>query len=383
MDIVFEKFKKFFSDLEENSNKSLQTAKKIKKEKSLKDIVKNDLKINIEVTKNINNTEYGYEKELAKHKERCGNINLNQLMQIKNVKDVELEPEEILFLSYIDERKANNYDYPRYWTTKYDLNFQKTLLKLFEGGYLKFADSNYKLKSLKVTELKDVLRRYDLKVSGKKSVLVQRIIDTLNTDEISKLSKDEYFQVTDKGLELIDNNIHIKYFHDNPGLDISIHQAHNIIRKNSEMNHFSLALDILQKRIAKKDELKDHNFLRIEFYNISRIYNDIEDYHREFTYILMVIAMDLFEGLLEYEKLKNDSIIEYFDKNTINELKERTMLAPAIITRLIELKYKLNIEDIQLKENMKQVVKKLPISIPEILFEKRFNLLLDEIQDYI
>lgn len=369
--------------LQENNNATEAKVEKIKEsiyETNLTDTVKDDLNISSKIASEMNNTDYGYEKELAEHKSKAKKINISELKQINERKELDLEPEEILFLSYVDGRKSSNYDYPIYWSRDYNLDFQGALTKLFKSGYLIFADSTYKLKSFKVTELKEILKDHNLKTTGKKADLIQRLADNLDDAEIDKLNNDDYFKVTEEGKKLLEQNKHIDYFKKRSIFDISIHTADKVIKKNPNTNHFSIALSVLEGRMDKYDEIEDHGLFRNNLYHISLVYKDWRDENKQLTYLLMVTCMDLFEGLYTYEKMKKLDMLQFYDKDTKKEMKESHMLAPGIISEILRLRDKFKIDNEQLKENLWTITRKLPINISNSLIESRFDLLFREIE---
>ncbi len=343
-----------------------------------KDSVTKSLSVTLESISSANDTDY--EKELKKHEAMCNKININTLKDAKIEEDEELNPEEILFLSYIDQRDVENYNYPQYWTFDYNLDFQNTLLKLFKSGYVKFADASYKLNSLKVAELKEILMDHGLKVSGRKAELIERLVDNLDSSQLENISKNDYFQMTEKGSKTLKKNQHIPYFKKISSFKISIHAAHKMILENPDMNQYSVALYILQKRLNRFNPIKENGLLRNTLYNIAIVYQDMGNFEGELEYLLIVITMDLFEGLFRYEYMKNQGMLEFYDKKTINEMKDSYMLAPALVKRLKVLKDMLRLGETQLRDMMLKSARGLPINVNVQLFEARFKLLLDGIK---
>ena len=69
--------------------------------------------------------------------------------------------------------------------------------------------------SLKLTDIKKVLKEHNLKVSGKKEELIERLGENLTEEELNSHFKGEKYLITDKGLEFVNNNNYIIYIHKN------------------------------------------------------------------------------------------------------------------------------------------------------------------------
>lgn len=79
----------------------------------------------------------------------------------------------------------------------------KQIQYYIDNGYIKQAVGIDNIKFLKVTELKEILRKYGLKVSGKKDELIMRLKDNISEDELLKyVPSDAYLTRTDKGTRL-------------------------------------------------------------------------------------------------------------------------------------------------------------------------------------
>lgn len=99
--------------------------------------------------------------------------------------------EAIVTLNWLDG-KPFPADYPSYFY--YALGIEKPQsfqAKMIEDGMLIKPEPKQFLETLKVTQLKDILRENALKVSGKKSELVERILNGISEDDIKRI-RDNY-----------------------------------------------------------------------------------------------------------------------------------------------------------------------------------------------
>ena len=127
--------------------------------------------------------------------------NQNHLEYIDDDKYKELK--NTLFLNWCDGKKLD-VEYPRYFSSRYNMkNLDAKHKKLIEDGSLIKASDDLIFKNMTVSELKEVLRKYNLKVSGKKQELIDRLIDN-NIKAPTDIN--DIFILSDKGKEFIKEN---------------------------------------------------------------------------------------------------------------------------------------------------------------------------------
>lgn len=146
-------------------------------------------------------------------------------------------------LSYLDaealrfwSKKRTDFDVPAYYSeTSFGRNAGPALQRLLSGGYLALGDWEQRISLQTVPELKAILADKELKVSGKKAELVNRIIENIDSDDLESLFPVNVYSITEKGEKALepysiieDNNAHslgISYYRllqekeKNPGKD--------------------------------------------------------------------------------------------------------------------------------------------------------------------
>jgi len=112
---------------------------------------------------------------------------------------------DIFFLKYIDGRSVENANIAQYWYYEYGLNYANELKKLYSSDMLRI--SNVNISKLKVVDLKNILRHFNLPLSGKKADLTNRILDNISSEDLSSFLGDSihYFCATKKGISLIES----------------------------------------------------------------------------------------------------------------------------------------------------------------------------------
>lgn len=86
-----------------------------------------------------------------------------------------LYPHEVLVLSYASYYCTSGNKFPKFWSYEYGIkDVQSILSKLEKDGFIEIDFSANRLTRKKISELKPVLQSHGLKVSGKKSEMIER-----------------------------------------------------------------------------------------------------------------------------------------------------------------------------------------------------------------
>lgn len=122
-----------------------------------------------------------------------------------NLNDFDRSPltsTEEYFLEYLNGLPIKNPAIAQYWYYEYALNYEQEIKKFLGQKLLKI--SVIPLEKLKVPELKEILKKYNLPVSGKKSELCSRIANSVPEKELREwLSlKGKFYCLTDVGKKM-------------------------------------------------------------------------------------------------------------------------------------------------------------------------------------
>lgn len=98
---------------------------------------------------------------------------------------------------------------------KYGADLDKIKEQAIADEFIELESPLMVANSLKLTDIKKVLKEHNLKVSGKKEELIQRLGEGLTEEELNSHFKGEKYLITDKGLEFVNNNNYIIYIHKN------------------------------------------------------------------------------------------------------------------------------------------------------------------------
>mgnify|MGYP000900637779 CR=1 FL=1 len=129
-----------------------------------------------------------------------------------------LYPAEILLLDYCEkgEYPEPKSGYPGFWWFEYGIrNVGERLKSLEERNYIKIGKAGESLKGLTVVSLKEILKRNDLPVSGKKANLIKRVAENISEEELIKSGVKRKYCLTDLGKDELKENEYVPYMHKN------------------------------------------------------------------------------------------------------------------------------------------------------------------------
>lgn len=141
-----------------------------------------------------------------------------------------LYPVEILMIACCERYVEGQSEFPGFWTYKYDMAVPKQVLDhVADLGFVILESPFKSLNSLKVGELKDVLKEKSLPVSGKKDELIERIKSNCTESEIEPLVV-RHYTPSESGSKAVKDNDYIPFLHSN-----SRHVSVNPLSVNREL----------------------------------------------------------------------------------------------------------------------------------------------------
>lgn len=239
--------------------------------------------------------------------------------------------------------------------------------KMITEGYFEEASVETRLSYLKVPELKNILIDLGQPVTGKKDVLIQRIIESADDVTIKKVSSTTLYELSQLGKEfLIQHNDYVMiHKHRNWGVDWKEFDAAH----KPGMSYYDTMWGIFNKRLVENA----HHFGRNEYSNMYQLLREEDKREKALEMLLRVLYIDLsgVEGETVYKLYKSGvhsqkEAIEYFDI--------AIMLAPGIINSVKE--YKDIYNDLVVEKIYEQ---KLPVQVcDKELFLSIIHSLLDD-----
>lgn len=263
-----------------------------------------------------------------------------------------LFPHEIVLLNNARYYSYDQKHYQNYLYYKYQINdAQKALHSLLDRGFLCLGDMRYQLGFLTVNQLKHLLKSKNLKISGKKADLIDRLLLSSEESELKAIPdiKQARYKITDMGLSEIKENEYVMFIHRHGFVDLieanrRIHEdkrpfmdvIHDILKGHSENAFVGLEDGYWIKRYAKfcSEFAKDRDYFVEMCWVIFDSMNQIQarTVHRNRAYDLLSALRNYFP----YDRYSMGSIPPYalsiagsYVETTgisMEELKEKTVL---------------------------------------------------------
>lgn len=154
--------------------------------------------------------------------------------RLMNPLEEDLLPGEIILLEW-SNHKSEHASIPAYFEYDYGLNAAIDRQKLIRLGYLTVASPSESLESLRVPELKDILRSNSQKLSGKKLELIQRITENIDENLYSSAIPIRSLVCTQAGDKLLKKYSHLVWAHKHNSKDGIINVANALTQSIEEM----------------------------------------------------------------------------------------------------------------------------------------------------
>ncbi|WP_035052875.1 SAP domain-containing protein [Carnobacterium pleistocenium] len=220
---------------------------------------------------------------------------------------------DVLVLHYLNE-KDEDYELKQvFWKERYSANTGKIVRKLISEKYIQLdIDLEKSLNSLKVPEIKEILKLNELKLNGNKKELINRIIAESDSDTYQTLLKKVWLP-TDKGKKVLSTTESVFYAHKKLAGYLNVIDVYNNIFANKELS----SKDILVKSINDVTEFngKTSSYgvnIGFALWELSKVCRNYGNNYEQFTYLIKSCVANFINYREEYslEFLLND--FDYF-----------------------------------------------------------------------
>ena len=166
-----------------------------------------------------------------------------------------------------------------------------------------------------VSDLKEILKAHNLKVSGKKDELIERLGDNLSAEELEEIFPEKSYELSAEGQKFIDENDYVLFYEDNYNLKRAFtpseferifrdgeysskeEMCSLIIKKIESKQNMDIydveSLIILYKEVNDQLKLLD-NYFRLFIYSInSNMYYSSEDEMNSLYSLLHSLSLDI------------------------------------------------------------------------------------------
>ena len=289
-----------------------------------------------------------------------------------------ISPVEILLLHYVNGKPEQSISFPGYFQYRYEVNPHQLLKQLINKGLLTLQNDPVKnMQKTKVDDLKEILKKKSLKVTGRKNELIRRIIENHTPEELKSLFPRRIYQPTEQGLKILNENDHIWFFHSQSHVDVSIYEAHKEKKAAPHLSKFEIGYKILEQKA--KSYFKQNNFglYRNALLGIS-ILQEKEGRKKDALCNLFAICyIDLSGTGNNFNKLFMDIYEQYFFPYE----KSLHTLAPGIVSKIAKLKDELNLTPDDMKEIYYQSVSSVELPFHLFTKEETYQILIEELNE--
>ena len=265
----------------------------------------------------------------------------------------------------------NDDEYVRYFLYECGIRNPSAYHKeLINEGYFQNASTEDILSNLKVSELKEILSSLGQSGTGKKEVLIERVLQNADETFIKKFCSEELYVLSQKGEDfLIRNNDYVLiHKHKDWGIDWKDYDS----RRKPGYSFYDIVWGILNERVLKET----YNFGRNAYLNMYQLLKEEGKKENAIEMLLRVLYIDLSGTLgMDCYKLYKDGI--YTQKELIEYFNVAIMLAPGIINAVSDYKdiYNDNVVERVYEHKLPVVIcnKKLFLDIVHSLLEGTYD----------
>lgn len=180
---------------------------------------------------------------------------------------------DIILLWCFQNTRNINDTYPSYFEYKYGINANLHAKLLLKNNFIVEANKYAILNYLKVSELKEICSKNNLKLTGKKEQLIERLldIDNINVDNFANL-----YMLSPEGIKVLQENYdYIKYHKDSFDLTVSEFTS-NLQKYGSYEQVFINTFSINEISLANKNNWGLYRCNKLHLAYFWQLQNDYE-----------------------------------------------------------------------------------------------------------
>ncbi|KKK34752.1 hypothetical protein WN59_06915 [Salinicoccus sediminis] len=186
---------------------------------------------------------------------------------------MKLDAVEVLFMHFVNGRTHDEAVMHDFWLTQYGAEAESLIESLMDRDIIcRNDDLPVTLKKLKVPELKNLLKRNGMKVSGNKNALIERITDSRHIIDFRNENLKSVYTVRDAWRDFLEQTRFMDYFHFNG--HISIYEAYGYYRAHPEKSSDEVVTGVLSEKVENTVRAKNK-------YNAIKSFQLLSHFHQE------------------------------------------------------------------------------------------------------
>lgn len=203
-----------------------------------------------------------------------------------------LNPNEIIFLNFINNKEENIYISSN-WKYNYGIIAKKVINKFIKYNYIELInDLEENLTHLKCEELKNILKENNLSIKGKKQELINRCLDNIDYKKLLKIASKKIYTLTDKGTETIKNN-YLYIINDRKHYNFTNFEIQEMYKNFSHITNNDKIWHLLNKKFLEHTKNKDWGLCRCSLMHMADLLFEENKFQSALENYITVIYYDL------------------------------------------------------------------------------------------
>jgi hypothetical protein len=270
-----------------------------------------------------------------------------------------LYPHEILILDYAHTFYTENNSFQGFWWYVYGIrNMQAVLNSLVERGFLEIGDIRGTLERQTASVIKDVLKLYGLKTSGKKAEIIQRAFNEIPEDKLNKHFPQRTYKLTSLGQEELKSADYIPYVHRH-GYGLDIWSMNRLIHTKLYKSCREIIWEHLNNESVKCYSDNNFGLYRNWRFSMSEFLREENKIKESLALLAEVVFVDLSGALNNFDMRFLDIEAQHFFPYEHS----LATTAPGIISRIFDRQNELGYTDNELKSVLAKYMSKLSTPI--------------------
>ncbi|WP_434509820.1 DUF4236 domain-containing protein [Desulfitobacterium sp. AusDCA] len=271
-----------------------------------------------------------------------------------------LYPHEILVLDYAHTYYTSGNEFQSFWWYRYGVrNVQAVLNSLVDRGFLQTGDLRTALDKETVKAIKEVLKSYNCKVTGKKAELVQRALDEISSDELNILFPKRTYVLTEIGQAALNEEAYVPYIHRHGIEDLDIWSLNKLVHTQPYMPYRDKLWGYLNQRSMKHFSESNFGLYRNCRFNMAQFLIEENKYEDALGMLAEVIFQDLSGANNNYDP----QFLEIYAERFFPYESSLATTAPGIISVIVKCQEELGYTDDELKTALIDRMSKLNVPL--------------------
>ncbi len=260
-----------------------------------------------------------------------------------------LYPHEVLILDYADSYFTEENSFQGFWWYKYGVrDVDNCLRSLLEREFLQVGNLQSAIENETATVIKSELKTHGLKVSGKKSELVQRLMAEVSHEELNSRFAKRTYQLTELGMVALEEEGYVPYIHRHPIEELDIWSLNKIIHEPPCMSYRDKIWSYLNKRSMEHFSVGNFGLYRNCRYHMYLFLMEEKRLEDALGMLSEVVFYDL-SGL---DNNYDSQYLHIWAKNFFPYKDSTVTMAPGITSAVMQCQKELNLTDEKLNKAM-------------------------------